>query len=143
VLDRLGELMEQVRGAGLPVELVVLGSPRPLTDEVELAALRIVQEALTNSLRHSGRTRVTVTLTFGADALDIDVVDVGGNGHPGRVPDERSPGEEAPVGGYGLVGMRQRVEMNGGLLAAGPDARDGFRVSARLPVAEHAGGSAR
>jgi len=143
VLDRLGELMEQVRGAGLPVELVVHGSPRPLTDEVELAALRIVQEALTNSLRHSGRTRVTVTLTFGADALDIDVVDVGGNGHPGRVPDERSPGEGAPVGGYGLVGMRQRVEMLGGLLAAGPDARDGFRVSARLPVAEHAGGSAR
>jgi signal transduction histidine kinase len=47
------------------------------------------------------------------------------------------------VGGYGLVGMRQRVEMLGGLLAAGPDARDGFRVSARLPVAEHAGGSAR
>ena len=148
VLDRLGELMEQVRGAGLPVELVVLGAPRRLPAEVELAAFRIVQEALTNSLRHSGRTRVTVTLTFGADALDIDVDDVGGNGHRQLVPDEpgpdeRSPVEGSPVGGYGLVGMRQRVEMLGGLLAAGPDAREGFRVSARLPVAERAGRSAR
>jgi signal transduction histidine kinase len=148
VLDRLGELMEQVRGAGLPVELVVLGAPRRLPAEVELAAFRIVQEALTNSLKHSGRTRVTVTLTFGADALDIDVDDVGGNGHrqlvpDERGPDERSPVEGSPVGGYGLVGMQQRVEMLGGLLAAGPDAREGFRVSARLPVAERAGRSAR
>jgi signal transduction histidine kinase len=84
--------VEQVRRAGLPVELVVLGAPRRLPAEVELNALRIVQEALTNSLRHSGRTRVTVTLTYGDDGLDIDVTDAGGIGHPGAVPAARDTG---------------------------------------------------
>jgi signal transduction histidine kinase len=142
-LDRLDALLEQVRGAGLTVELVVLGARRRLAAEVELTAFRIVQEALTNSLGHSARTQVTVTLTYGADVLDIDVTEPGENGHPGPVPDLRGPVEGAPVGGYGLVGMRQRVEMLGGLLAAGPDASEGFRVRARLPVAQHAGRAAR
>jgi signal transduction histidine kinase len=149
-LDRLGALVEQVRIAGLPADLVVLGSPRRLPAELELTAFRIVQEALTNSLRHSARTGVTVTLTYGADALDIDVADSGGNGHPGRVTDavdgasvDGSSVDGSSVDGYGLVGMRQRVELLGGLLAAGPDAGQGFRVRARLPVAEQAGRAAR
>jgi signal transduction histidine kinase len=109
-----------------------------------------VQEALTNSLRHSARTRVTVTLTYGADALDIDVADSGGNGHPGRVTDavegapvDGSSVDGSSVDGYGLVGMRQRVEMLGGLLTVGPDAGRGFRVRAWLPVAEQAGRATR
>jgi signal transduction histidine kinase len=152
--------VEQVRIAGLPADLVVLGSPRRLPAELELTAFRIVQEALTNSLRHSARTRVTVTLTYGADALDIDVADSGGNGHPGRVTDavegppvdgssvdgssvDGSSVDGSSVDGYGLVGMRQRVEMLGGLLTVGPDAGRGFRVRAWLPVAEQAGRAAR
>jgi signal transduction histidine kinase len=159
-LDRLGALVEQVRIAGLPADLVVLGTPRRLPAELELTAFRIVQEALTNSLRHSARTRVTVTLTYGADALDIDVADSGGNGHPGRVTDavegppvdgssvdgpsvDGSSVDGSSVDGYGLVGMRQRVEMLGGLLTVGPDAGRGFRVRAWLPVAEQAGRAAR
>jgi signal transduction histidine kinase len=142
--------VEQVRIAGLPADLVVLGSPRRLPAELELTAFRIVQEALTNSLRHSARTGVTVTLTYGADALDIDVADSGGNGHPGRVTDavegapvDGSSVDGSSVDGYGLVGMRQRVEMLGGLLTVGPDAGRGFRVRAWLPVAEQAGRAAR
>jgi signal transduction histidine kinase len=135
-LDRLGALVEEVRRAGLPVELVVLGVSRRLPAEVELNAFRIVQEALTNSLRHSGRTRVTVTLTYGDDGLDIDVTDAGGIGHPRPVPGARDPGDGSPEGGYGLAGMRQRAEMLGGGMAAGPDGEEGFRVTARLPMAE-------
>jgi signal transduction histidine kinase len=138
-LDGLGALVEQVRRAGLPVELVVLGAPRRLPVDVELNAFRIVQEALTNSLRHSGRTLVTVTLTYGDVALDIDVADAGGNGHPGQVLAAHDVAKEPPVGGYGLDGMRQRVETLGGGMAAGPDAGEGFRVTARLPMTERAG----
>ncbi|MFL6097738.1 MAG: sensor histidine kinase [Blastococcus sp.] len=131
-LDRLGALVQEVRRAGMPVELVVLGIPRQLPEEVEQNAFRIVQEALTNSLRHSGRTGATVTLVYGDDGLDIEVTDAGGNGHPG--PAARDPGDGPPAGGFGLVGMRQRVEMLGGGLAAGADGDGGFRVRARLPV---------
>jgi signal transduction histidine kinase len=135
-LDRLGALVEQVRGAGLPVELVVAGTPRRLPAELELTAFRIVQEALTNSLRHSAHTRVTVTLTYDADALEVDVADTGGNGHAARATDTV---DGSSAEGYGLVGMRQRVELLGGMLVAGPDGGAGFRVRARLPVAEQAG----
>ena len=93
------------------------GAFRP---SVELNAFRIVQEALTNSLRHSGRTLVTVTLTYGDDALDIDVADAGGTGSTERV--QAGDAEDAPpVGGFGLVGMRQRVERLGGGMTAGSD----------------------
>jgi signal transduction histidine kinase len=139
-LDRLGALVEQVARAGLPVELVVLGKRRPLPAEVELNAFRIVQEALTNSLRHSGGSRVTVTLTYGDDGLDIEVADAGGHDRPETVRPPRDPGDATAVDGYGLVGMRQRVELLGGGLAAGPDGGEGFRVTARLPVVERTGG---
>jgi signal transduction histidine kinase len=134
-LDRLGTLVQQVGRAGLPVELVVRGIRRRLPDDVELNAFRIVQEALTNCLKYSGRTLVTITITYGDDALDIDVADAGGTGSVERV--KAGDAEDAPpVGGFGLVGMRQRVERVGGAMTAGSDGGDGFRVSARLPVAE-------
>jgi signal transduction histidine kinase len=133
-LDRLDELVDQVRRAGLPVELVVRGVRRSLPAEVELTAFRTVQEALTNSLRHSALAPVTVTLTFDAEALDIDVADSGADDSS---PDVGSAGQEPPVDGSGLVGMRQRVEMLGGRLTAGFSGNGTFRVRAWLPVAPH------
>jgi signal transduction histidine kinase len=93
-----------------------------------------VQEALTNSLRHSALAPVTVTLTFDAEALDIDVADSGADDSS---PDVGSAGQEPPVNGSGLVGMRQRVEMLGGRLTAGFSGNGKFRVRAWLPVAPH------
>jgi signal transduction histidine kinase len=125
-LDRLPWLVTQLERAGLSVDFTVRGDPRPLPATVELNAFRIVQEALTNSLKHAGPTRVTVVLDYEAECLGVEVRDIGGgpgpNGHP-------SPG-------YGLIGMQQRVAMLGGELVAGPAAGRGFRVSARLPVRE-------
>jgi signal transduction histidine kinase len=133
-LDGLHALVGQLGRAGLPAQLVVNGTQRPLAPEVELTAFRIVQEALTNSLRHSGRSGVTITLTYGDDALDIDVTDAGPSGPPTPVPPPRAALNGTPPAGFGLVGMHQRVELLGGGLAAGPVGGGGFRVRARLPL---------
>jgi signal transduction histidine kinase len=138
-LDRLGVLVEQVRRAGLAVTLVEVGDRRPLPPEVELNAFRVVQEALTNSIRHGGRTAVTVTVTYRKDALGIDVRDAGADDHPGPAPGTGDPADGTALGGYGLIGMRQRLELLGGELVAGPDGGRGFRVTARLPAAEGLG----
>jgi signal transduction histidine kinase len=135
-LDGLGSLVEQVRRAGLAVELVVRGRRRPLPAEVELSALRVIQEALTNSLKHAGRTGALVTLTYGDDVLDIEVRD---EGPPGRRRPLRAASDDGPAGGYGLISMHQRVAMLGGELAAGPEQGQGFRVRARLPAAGSVG----
>jgi signal transduction histidine kinase len=127
-LDRLPPLLDQVRRAGLPVELVVHGRPRPLPATVELNAYRIVQEALTNSLKHAGPTRATVTLDYEGEALRVEVTDEGkGTGSPGRA--------EQPSTGYGLLGMQQRAALLGGQLMVGPEDGRGFRVAVRLPLA--------
>jgi signal transduction histidine kinase len=120
-LDRLPWLLTQVQRAGLPVELTIRGAPRPLSGTVELNAFRIVQEALTNVLKHAGPTTATVTLDYESEQLRVDVRDRG-RGNAAR-----------PSTGYGLISMEQRAAMLGGELVAGP-ARPGFRVSARLPV---------
>jgi signal transduction histidine kinase len=126
-LDRLPPLLDQVRRAGLPVELVVCGTPRPLPATVELNAYRIVQEALTNSLKHAGPTRATVTLDYEGAALRVEVTDEGkGATAPTREPRGSS--------GYGLLGMQQRAALLGGQLVAGPDQGHGFRVMVRLPL---------
>ena len=132
-LDELEALVSQMDRAGLPATLVVHGSRRPLAGEVELTALRIVQEALTNSLRHSGRSGVAITLTYGDDSLDIDVIDAGPPSRTSAAPPPRATAEGAPGRGFGLLGMHQRVELLGGGLAAGPVGA-GFRVRARLPL---------
>jgi signal transduction histidine kinase len=146
-LDRLPWLLAQVRRAGLPVELTVRGQARQLPATVELNAYRIVQEALTNSLKHAGPTRTSVVLDYREDSLDIEVRDQGPAGplRAGRVPagvdDDgawragrgRSPTETST--GYGLIGMQQRVAMLGGELTAGSEDERGFRVSAQLPLA--------
>ena len=122
-LERLPRLIAQLERAGLDVELVVEGTPGPLPATVELNAYRIVQEALTNTLKHAGPTRATVTLAYEPEALRVDVRDLGG-----------APREAVPSAGYGLISMQQRTAMLGGDLVVGPEAEHGFRVSARLPV---------
>jgi signal transduction histidine kinase len=121
-LDGLDRLLEQVRASGLPVELTVEGERRPLPAGVDLSAYRIVQEALTNALKHGGKARAWVQLRYDPDALQLEVENDGataiaGDGH-----------------GHGLHGMRQRAEVCGGTLDAGPRPEGGFRVRATLPV---------
>jgi signal transduction histidine kinase len=123
-LERLPWLIAQLERAGLDVELTIEGTPGPLPATVELNAYRIIQEALTNSLKHAGPTRVSVTLVYEAESLRVDVRDHGGAARP-----------SASAAGYGLIGMQQRTAMLGGDLVVGPEAARGFRVSARLPVA--------
>jgi signal transduction histidine kinase len=132
-LDRLDELLEQVRGAGLDVTLDVRGDHVPLPAGLDLSAYRIVQEALTNTLKHAGPTDVAVTIAYHPRELRLEVVDRGprdGRPGPGR---GRRPGKE-PVGGHGLVGMRERVALFRGSLTAGPLRAGGFGVRAALPL---------
>jgi signal transduction histidine kinase len=132
-LDGLSALVAQVRGAGLPVDLEIRGTARPLPGTVETNAYRIVQEALTNSLKHAGPTRATVALDYGHDHLALEVRDGGDawaeldgiTGYGWRRP---------PTWGYGMVSMQQRAAFLGGELTAGPCAAGGFRVAARLPL---------
>ena len=124
-LGRLGELIEEVRAAGLPVELSIDGDRRPLDAGIELSAYRIVQEALTNALKHASGARALVRMRYEERALEIEVTDQGGSG-------DRDLGE-AGSGGRGLIGMRERVALYGGEFEAGPST-GGFRVRARLPI---------
>lgn len=124
-LDRLGELVEQVRAAGLPVELSVRGERRPLDAGVELSAYRIVQEALTNALKHARGARARIDLRYAPRALEIEVIDEGGQG----ARDVGDPEHE----GRGLIGMHERTALFGGRLEAGPTPT-GFRVAATLPL---------
>lgn len=127
-LAQLPALLEQVERGGLPVELVVRGRPVPLPATVELNAYRIVQEALTNILKHAGPARATVVLDYGEDTLNVQVTDRTGTTSPAESP-VRQAGP-----GYGLIGMQQRAAMLGGDVVAGPYGGTGFRVAARLPV---------
>jgi len=124
-LERLPWLISQIERAGLPVDLVVRGTARPLPPVVELEAFRIIQEALTNSLKHAGPTWATVTIDYGDEFLGVDVRDHG-----------RGGGTSSTLG-YGLISMRQRAASLGGDLDAGPDTEHGFRVTAHLPVGGH------
>jgi signal transduction histidine kinase len=122
-LTQLPALAESVRHAGLPVEVSVEGRPRPLPAGVDLTAYRIVQEALTNTLKHAGPTRASVVVRYDRDAIVLSISDDGG------VPTAADGGS-----GHGLTGMRERVALYGGELHAGPGSNGGFVVSARLPV---------
>jgi signal transduction histidine kinase len=126
-LAELDELVASYRAAGLPVRLEVIGEPMPLPGGVELSVYRIVQEALTNTLRHSNPTNVTVTLGYRDARLELEVVD---DGTPTRVGEATT--------GQGLVGMRERVALLGGELETGHREGGGFRVAARLPVGDDA-----
>lgn len=120
---QIEELVRQMEELGLPVELRVEGTPRPLAPGVELAAFRVVQEALTNTLKHARRASSKVLLRYGEQELDVEVVDDG------------SVAPRTGVG-HGLLGMRERVALYGGAIDAGPLPEGGFGVSVRLPVSE-------
>ncbi|MDF2741569.1 MAG: two-component system sensor kinase [Actinomycetia bacterium] len=144
-LANLESLAAAAREAGLPVEVTVEGEPRPLPAGVDLSAYRIVQEALTNSLKHAGPARARVRVCYGREAVEVQVTD-DGRGEPPvagesglvvvtldrggvlEVPD-RSSGD-----GHGLIGMRERVALFGGTMEAGADPGGGYRVAARLPL---------
>ncbi len=128
-LGRLDELVAQAGGGDLSVELSVEGEPRPLPHTLELSAYRVVQEALTNALRHSGGTRALVRVAYTPTELEIEVLDDGDGGGLQR------PGT---VGGHGLLGMRERVGLHGGHLRAGSGPHGGFTVHATFPVDGHA-----
>ncbi|MFI7276541.1 sensor histidine kinase [Streptomyces sp. NPDC049879] len=125
-LAQLAGLVAGHAASGMPVHLETTGEPRPLADGLELSAYRIVEEALTNVLKHTDPTRVTVTLGYGPARLDVTVEDDGGSRT--RAP---SPG------GHGIPGMRERAAVAGGSLDARPTAR-GFLVTARLPTGDAA-----
>ena len=132
-LSELGGVLDQVRGAGLEVDFDVRGTPARLAPGVDLTAFRIVQEALTNTIRHARTARATVTLAHEPGYITVSVADSG----PRRGPDLAGAGvrETALSGsGLGLAGIAERVASCGGQLSVGPTAAGGFSVSARLPV---------
>jgi signal transduction histidine kinase len=121
-VDRLGSLVEDVSRAGLPVRLNVAGDPFPLPRGVDLSAYRIVQEGLTNALKHAHASRAEVTFQYTPDALQIEVRDDG-------------EGRSTTDGlGHGLVGIRERVKIYGGEMTAGSAPEGGFVLGARLPL---------
>jgi signal transduction histidine kinase len=124
-LDRLDDLIEQIRATGLEVELTVEGSPRDLPPGIDLSAYRIVQEALTNTLKHAQASKASVRVHYRAGMVEVEVVD---NGLGGTV--------DAALGGRGVIGMRERTALVGGELRAGRATGGGFRVHARLPLEE-------
>ena len=125
-MDGLPELIERLREAGQPVELTVDGAPRVLQPGLDLAAYRIVQEALTNTLKHAAGAPTRVVVRFGARRLELAVEDDGGTA---TVPSSNGHG-------HGLVGMRERAALYGGELAAGPRQGAGFAVHVSLPLEE-------
>lgn len=120
-LDRIPVLLEELRRVGLPVELEQVGERRHLPPSLALTAYRVVQEGLTNVMKHAGSAPATVRLSWEEGALSVEVRDCG-------------PGATAPDrGGHGLAGMRERVAVVGGTLHAGPGDDGGFRLRALLP----------
>jgi signal transduction histidine kinase len=129
-LDRVEDLIEQFRRTGLSVELTREGSPREVPPGLDLSAYRVVQEALTNTLKHAGATAAHVSIRYRPDALEVTVTDEGGGaGSPGP---NGSGGTELSAG-QGLIGMRERIAMFGGTLDAGA-AEGGFAVRAHFPL---------
>lgn len=122
-LARIDELLDAMRASGLPVEAVVEGSPQPLPPGVDLSAYRIVQEGLTNALRHAGGASARVVVRYESDAVELEIADDG----PGP------PEDPEASGGHGLIGMRERIRLFGGELEAGPRPGGGFLLRARLP----------
>jgi signal transduction histidine kinase len=124
-VDRLDTLVERVRSAGTPVQLTVTGAARPLPAGIDLTAYRVVQEALTNTMKHAVGASARVVLDYGADSLRVTVTDT--EGQPGR--------SAAQGNGRGLIGLRERLALYGGSLTAGGQPDGGYRVLAVLPLA--------
>jgi signal transduction histidine kinase len=128
-VERVGELVERARDAGLDVDLRVEGTPIPVSPGLGVSAYRIVQEALTNTLKHTGGASVNVCVRYGQEDLCLDIVDDG----RGTYQNGNGDGPE-DAAGSGLLGMRERVALYGGALEAAPEPGGGFGVHARLPL---------
>jgi signal transduction histidine kinase len=122
-LADLDGLVERAGSAGVPIEVTVTGVARALPPGPDLCAYRIVQESLTNVLKHAGAARVSIGLDYGSQTLTLRIVDDGAGPSPGPV-------------GHGIRGMRERAALYGGVLTAGPASGGGFGVVARLPISE-------
>jgi signal transduction histidine kinase len=129
----LGALAERVRATGLPVDLAIEGTPFPLGAAAELTVYRIVQEALTNTIRHASAGRASVTISYAAPQVRVLVTDDGTSGAPPGGSDQR---------GHGIDGMRERAALHGGTLLAGPAPGGGWAVSATLRCGQSAGQAA-
>ncbi|MER6359311.1 sensor histidine kinase [Kitasatospora sp. NPDC001527] len=129
--EDLDRLVDESCRAGLPTGLDVHGARRPLPPTVGLTVFRIVQEALTNARKYAGPARATVRLTYRPDGVTVEVRDDGA----GVVPSQGTGPAAGDRGGYGLVGMRERVALHGGTLETGPGPQGGFAVRAELPLA--------
>ena len=125
-LSDIESLAAQVSQAGLPVEVAVEGMPVALPSSVDLSAYRIIQEALTNALKHAGPAHASVKIRYGSDSLELEITDDGQGASGERAADDE--------GGRGLIGMRERVSLFGGELSVGPRLGGGFRVHVRLPL---------
>jgi signal transduction histidine kinase len=127
-LSQLGTLADRARASGLPVQVTVEGEARSLPPALDLVSFRIVQEALTNAIKHAGPARALVRVTFTADCLQLEIIDTG------RGPLRRTTPDEAV--GHGLVGMRERLSLYGGDLRTGRRSGGGYQVLASIPLAE-------
>jgi signal transduction histidine kinase len=128
-------LVGQLRAAGLPVELQIEGERRQLPVGIELSAYRIVQEALTNALKHAGEARATVRVRYGVASLDLEVIDDGAGARRAGSGSNAGSGTNNDRGqGHGLVGMRERVSLYGGRFDAHQNPAGGFVVRAKLPI---------
>ncbi len=123
-ITELPEMVQRIRDAGIEVELKLDPALPRLQPGPDLVVYRVVQEALTNSLKHAGGTAANVRLLFDGHGIEVEAIDSGGEGKDGR----------ADGVGHGLVGMRERLALYGGTLASGPTPTGGWRVHARLPV---------
>jgi signal transduction histidine kinase len=140
---RIPALLARVCETGTPVELSVEapgGTPRDLPPGVDLAAYRVVQEGLTNVMKHAGQTRTTVHLEYRPRDLLITVSDDGRRPDSGAPGPEPGPGPGSASGGRGLIGLRERIAVYGGELDAGPRPGGGWRLKARIPLEPEAGG---
>ncbi|MHA5049291.1 sensor histidine kinase [Streptomyces sp. SD15] len=137
-LDRLGPLVDRISFAGLPVEVRISGEPRPLPEGIDVTAYRIVQEALTNALRHGDGGKAEVTVRYADHALRVEVLNTGPSVLTGAVPAPmlRSAPRSRPGAGAGrgLLGLRERVAVYGGDLDARRRLGGGYRVRARIPL---------
>lgn len=125
-LDGVHALVSQIRDAGLPVNLSIIGEPYPLDSGIALTVFRIVQECLTNTLKHAGPAKAGVRISYDTDEISLEVSDTG-------VGQKVFDAEPRRVG-HGLVGMRERVALYGGSLRTGPRPGGGFRVHAVIPI---------
>jgi signal transduction histidine kinase len=132
-LDRLGSLVDRISFAGLPVEVRISGEPRPLPQGIDVTAYRIVQEALTNALRHGDGGKAEVTVRYADHALRVEVLNTGPSVLTGE-PRPRTAPRQRQGTGRGLLGLRERVAVYGGDLDARRRLGGGYRVRARIPL---------